>query len=120
MKITMDKKWAQRADPTKEVRVLCVDSGNAEWPIIYLDDQGTPYSSMIRGSWLGEGEEHPNDLVPLQEKVADVWIAVRNNGTITDLNFPTKQAANTWIDNSGANCFKPYSVVRMTQAEEKS
>lgn len=121
MKITMGKKWAQRKDPTKEVRILCVDGPKENFPVIYVDESGDTFTTSPTGSYFrDDSEEYFRDLVPLQEKVADVWVAVRNNGTITDLNFPTKQAANTWIDEHGLTCRKPYRVVRMTQAEEKS
>ena len=56
MKITMDKKWAQRQDPTKEVRVLCVDSGHKDYPVVYLDDEGNPCSTSSEGSYFGGGK----------------------------------------------------------------
>jgi hypothetical protein len=120
MKITMDKKWAQRKDPTKEVRVLCVDGGNKDFPVIYLDKFGDANSATINGYFYYEEGEDGEDLVPLQEKVADVWVVVRRDRTTHHGAFFTEADADRWIDEHGLTCHKPYRVVRMTQAEEKS
>lgn len=120
MKITMDKKWAQRKDPTKEVRVLCVDSGHSKTPVVYVNGGGFIFATAPEGYYLGRDREHLNDLVPLQEKVADVWLVLRNVGTPIHEVFNTEGAANEWVVNWGLPLYKPYRVVRMTQAEEKS
>lgn len=119
MKITMDKKWAQRQDPTKEVRVLCVDSGHSKTPVVYVNGGGFIFATAPEGYYLGRDREHLNDLVPLQEKVADVWLVVRNDGTRLSGVFDSEDSANRVIHNYGVEVHKPYRVVRMTQAEEK-
>lgn len=123
MKITMDKKWAQRQDPTKEVRVLCVDGPKENFPVIYVDESGGTYTASPTGSYFrDDSEEYFRDLVPLQEKVADVWVVVRNNGTrVRSLAFDSENEAKGWAEAPGRPSEHwPYRVVRMTQAEEKS
>lgn len=121
MKITMDKKWAQRQDPTKEVRVLCVDGPKENFPVIYVDESGNTFTTSPTGSYFrDDSEEYFRDLVPLQEKVADVWLVLRNDGTPIHEVFNTEGAANEWVVNWGLPHYKPYSAVRMTQYEEKS
>jgi hypothetical protein len=116
--ITMDKKWAQRQDPTKEVRILCVDGPDKDFPIIYLDESGNTLTASPTGSYFRDSNgEYPRDLVPLQEKVADVWMIVRNNGSFVHNAFKDKEACKEWVYLYGTASYQPYKIVRMTEVE---
>lgn len=120
MKITMDKKWAQRKDPTKEVRVLCVDSGHSKSPVVYVDSSGFIFATAPEGYYLGRDREHLHDLVPLQEKTEDVWMIVRNNGSFVHNAFKDKEACKEWVYLYGTASYQPYKIVRMTEVEGES
>lgn len=118
MKITMDKKWAQRNDPTKEVRVLCVDGPKEDFPVIYVDELGDTYTTSPTGSYFRDSTEgYPRDLVPLQVKVEDVWMIMRGNGVFVENTFKNKESCQRWVDGFGSHLFSPYKIVRMTEVE---
>lgn len=120
MRITMDQQWAQRKDPTKPVRLLSVGRWHDSHPVVYLDPFGVPCSATLEGLFC-KGEIGDKDLVPLQQRVADVWVLVSNNGSVVRNLFDSEKAAKIWADGSGRRFTGyPYSVVRMTQYEEKS
>lgn len=119
--ITMDKKWAQRQDPTKEVRILCVDGPDKDFPVIYLDEFGNSLTTSPTGSYFRNGsEEYPRDLVPLQEKTEDVWMIMRGNGVFVTDTFKDKDTCKRWVDMYGSPLYKPYKIVRMIEVEGES
>lgn len=82
MKITMDGKYAYRKDPFTQVRILCVDRpGSWTNVVISMDAYGTTrghtptgvYDCGINPDW---------DLVPLQEKLPELWVNIYTDGNI--------------------------------------
>jgi hypothetical protein len=118
--ITLDKEWAYRHTPTQPVRILCVDGNDKGKPVVSMGPEGNLSAHDSHGAFLSGGGESGFDLVPLQERVADVWIVLRNDGTPIHEVFSTADASSEWIEKWGLPHYKPYRVVRMTQAEEKS
>ena len=99
MKITVDGKYAYYQDPYTQVRILCVDRNNSTHPILSLSKEG----KVEFHSPTGLAQYLPDhDLVPLQEKLPDLWVVVyEDGGTET---FRNKSTAEHWIESSS---FKP-------------
>lgn len=68
MNITMDGKYAYRAWPRKQVRVLCVDAPGTE-PVVSLGLEGTVRTHHASGRYLNDVNESVRDLVPLDESL---------------------------------------------------
>lgn len=81
MNITMGGKYAYRKDPFTQVRILCVDRPNhPKKPVLSVDSKGWVYTHKPGGEVdYGGGEE---DLVPLQEKLPDLWVNIYTDGNI--------------------------------------
>ena len=80
MKITMDGKYAYRKDPYTQVRILCVDRPCGVHPVVVMDDDGTFSFHTANGS--SYASIFSRDLVPLQEKLPEVWVNVYPNGDL--------------------------------------
>ena len=78
MKITMDGKYAYRKDPFTQVRILCVDRNNSAHPILSMAEDGR----IEFHTSTGATPYHPDfDLVPLQEKLPDLWVNIYPHGS---------------------------------------
>jgi hypothetical protein len=60
----MEGKWAYIQDPTKQVRILCVDRPRGS-PVVSMSDSGTLMWHSANGSTLSG----KHNLVPLEEPV---------------------------------------------------
>lgn len=80
MKITMDGKYAYRKDPYTQVRILCVDRpGHVSDPVCSMD----PVTGFIRcHAKDGSHDTASLDLVPLQERLPEVWVNIYPNGDL--------------------------------------
>lgn len=78
MSITMGGKYAYRKDPYTQVRILCVDRpGHIPDPVCSMD----PVTGYIRRH-SKDGRHGASDfsLVPLQEKLPDLWVNIYDYG----------------------------------------
>lgn len=89
MKITMDGKYAYSHDPHTEVRILCVDRpAHVNHPVCSMD----PVTGFIRCHAKDGSYDSPSfDLVPLQEKLPDLWVNVYDGGEVSA--FQSKSVA---------------------------
>lgn len=81
MKITMDGKYAYRKDPYTQVRILCVDRNHPHLPVISLGGE-VEYVSYHHASGMAVGDGWDYDLVPLQEKLPDLWVNIYSDGNV--------------------------------------
>lgn len=92
-KITMDGKYAYRKDPFTQVRILCVDrpgmrGSSYSSPVLTMDGEG----NFEFHTPTGANPYQPNhDLVPLQEKLPDLWALSWPTGELTF--YPNKTLA---------------------------
>lgn len=73
MNITMEGKWAYRKEPTKQVRILCVDRPHATHPIVSMGEKGLILHHQKNG-WYYRSREGDYDLIPLEEPPVEVWL----------------------------------------------
>lgn len=78
-KITMDGKYAYRKDPFTQVRILCVDRPVSDLTVVSMNFEG---GGLTTHNAKGESPSNDNyDLVPLQDKLPDLWINLYDNGS---------------------------------------
>lgn len=97
MKITMDGKYAYRKDPYTQVRILCVDRPQCNQNVIALDREGYITNHYSDGKFI-RGAVQDFDLVPLQEKLPDLWVVMYEDGST--LLYKDKEKAQEWIKHS--------------------
>lgn len=76
--ISMDKKYARRADPYTEVRVLCTDLMQVSKRVVYaqrLDNVDIHRAVRSTGRFNAHLESE-NDLVPLRYKPKEIWVGI--------------------------------------------
>lgn len=108
-KITKDGKYAYRKDPFTQVRILCVDKPGSGFPVVSMDSLGNIKSHPITGIYSSKYEAF-YDLVPLQEKLPDLWVNVfPDNSTST---FRDKAKAERALLDTDGNRYTPYKDVK--------
>lgn len=79
MNITMEGKYAYRKEPTKQVRILCVDVPYESQPVLSMDTDGHVFRHTKEGKWT-LGKETSRDLVPLEELPIERWGVADGSG----------------------------------------
>lgn len=108
MKITMDGEYAYRCEPTKKVRILCVDRANDN-PVVSLGEGGVilTHTEDGKGAWaLGRF-----DLVPLEKPPFTLWAVFNKSGKCVTI-YPEKDSAEKCAQFFGG------SVVKMVEVQE--
>lgn len=97
MKIIMGGKYAYRKDPYTQVRILCVDRPDSIYPVLVMNSDGTlSFHTADGSSYVSD----LSDLVPLQEKLPDLWLAMYEDGGIA--HFRDKAIAEAWVRGSSS------------------
>lgn len=82
MKITMDGKYAYRKDPYTQVRILCVDRPCTGYPVVAMEESGEESGNFSFHTAQGLCYINERDLVPLKEKLPDLWVNIYKNGKV--------------------------------------
>lgn len=112
-KITMVGKYALRQDPYTPVRILCVDRPK-DHTVVAMTSTGRLMYRYPNGSQF-TNSRHQNDLVPLQEKPKELWVATRANGEWSNLKAPSKELIEEKIKKSGSGLHRPYTIHHMRE-----
>ena len=100
--IKMDGKYAYRKDPFTQVRILCVDRPNyPKKPVLSVDSKGWVFPHRLdRRVDFGEDDfgKGDEDLVPLQEKLPDLWGVLYPGGNL--YTTKDKEKAEDWLKTS--------------------
>jgi len=113
--ISMDKQY--RTTSGSEIRILCIDSGCEEYPVVAVVDKDV-IKFTAEGKYWFDGDTSDHDLIEVP-KEREVWLEVYEyDGELRSLGYPTKEELDNSIRlSSGSNWYKLIATKKITVVE---